>query len=102
MKIARALVITCVMTFSTACTASETGAPEMGPGESGPETNPYMGAPVTLGTGANGAIANQNLLDRMDAVTWLQPTIEQPAEGIWTLGGYTLAPIRSPLRSTNP
>jgi len=55
--------------------------------------DPYMGAPVELVNAANGAITNKKLLDRIDAVTWLTPTIEQPAEGIWTLGGYGLAPI---------
>ena len=57
------------------------------------ETNPYMGAPVTLGKAPNGAITNKKLLDRIEEVAWTKPTIEQPAEGIWTLGGYGLAPI---------
>ncbi|MEJ2333574.1 MAG: alkyl sulfatase dimerization domain-containing protein [Desulfobulbaceae bacterium] len=55
--------------------------------------DPYMGAPVTLGKAPNGAIANKKLLDRVDKVAWSKPTIEQPAKGIWTLGGYGLAPI---------
>ena len=40
------------------------------------ETNPYMGAPVTLVKAPNGAIANKKLLDGIDAVAYLQPTIE--------------------------
>jgi alkyl sulfatase BDS1-like metallo-beta-lactamase superfamily hydrolase len=52
-----------------------------------------MGAPVTLGEAPNGAIGNQLLLDGIDKSGWLQPTIEQPAEGIWVFGGYGLAPI---------
>jgi alkyl sulfatase BDS1-like metallo-beta-lactamase superfamily hydrolase len=57
------------------------------------ETNPYMGAPVTLGKAPNGAIANQELLDRIEDFNWLKPTIENPAEGVWVFGGYGLAPI---------
>ncbi len=57
------------------------------------EKDPYMGAPVTLGKAPNGAIANQKLLDGIEKVGWLKPTIEEPAEGIWVFGGYGLAPI---------
>jgi len=57
------------------------------------ELNPYMGAPVTFGKAPNGAIANKKLLDRVDEVAKFEPTILQPAEGIWTLAGYGLAPI---------
>jgi len=57
------------------------------------ETNPYMGAPVTLEKAPNGAIANKKLLDGIEKVAWLKPTIEKPADGIWVFGGYGLAPI---------
>jgi len=57
------------------------------------ETNPYMGAPVTLVKAPNGAIANKKLLDGIEKVAYLKPTIEQPAEGIWVIGGYAVAPI---------
>ena len=57
------------------------------------EVNPYMGAPVTLEKAPNGAIANKKILDGIEKVAWLKPTIEQPAEGIWVLGGYGLAPM---------
>jgi alkyl sulfatase BDS1-like metallo-beta-lactamase superfamily hydrolase len=53
----------------------------------------YMGAPVTLEKAPNGAIANKIILDRAGEVLVFEPTIEQPAEGIWTLLGYGLAPI---------
>jgi alkyl sulfatase BDS1-like metallo-beta-lactamase superfamily hydrolase len=52
------------------------------------ELNPYMGAPVTLGKAANGAIANKEILDGLEKVAWLKPTIEKPVEGVWVLGGY--------------
>lgn len=52
-----------------------------------------MGAPVTLGKGPNGAVANRKLLDRIEDVGWLKPTIEKPADGVWVFGGYGFAPI---------
>ena len=54
---------------------------------------PYMGGPVELVEAPNGAIANKRLLDGVEKVTWLKPTIEQPTEGIWVFGGYGLVPI---------
>jgi len=57
------------------------------------ENNPYMGAPVEMGKAANGAIAPQKLLDGIEKVGWLKPTIEKPVEGVWVFGGYGLAPI---------
>ena len=57
------------------------------------QTNPYMGGPVTLVKAPNGAIANKKLLDGIEKVAYLKPTIEQPAEGIWVFGGYAVAPI---------
>ena len=44
------------------------------------QTNPYMGGPVTLVKAPNGAIANKKLLDGIEKVAYLKPTIEQPAE----------------------
>jgi len=52
-----------------------------------------MGAPVEMGTAPNGAITRKKLLDGIGEVAWAEPTIEQPAEGIWTFGGYGLAPM---------
>ena len=52
-----------------------------------------MGGPVELVKAPNGAIANKRILDGIEKVFWLQPTIEQPAEGVWVFGGYGLAPI---------
>jgi len=53
----------------------------------------YMGAPVELATGPNGASANKRLLDGIDKVSALEPTIERPAEGVWVFMGYGLAPM---------
>jgi alkyl sulfatase BDS1-like metallo-beta-lactamase superfamily hydrolase len=57
------------------------------------ELSIYMGAPVTLVEAPNGAIANKRILDVADKVGWLKPTIEQPVEGVWVLGGYGIAPM---------
>lgn len=54
---------------------------------------PYMGAPTERVTAPNGAITNRKLLDGIAAFNWLEPTIENPAEGIWVFGGYGLAPM---------
>ena len=57
------------------------------------QSNQYMGAPTTLVKAPNGAIANKKILDGIEKVGWLKPTIEQPAQGMWQFGGYGLAPI---------
>lgn len=54
---------------------------------------PYMGGPVELVEAPNGAIANKRILDGIEEVGWLKPTIEEPVEGVWVFGGYGLAPI---------
>lgn len=55
------------------------------------ETNPHMGASVTLTKAPNGAITNKKLLDRIGVFSWLKPTIENPA------GGYGSSEVmRSP------
>ncbi len=56
-------------------------------------TNRYMGAPVELVEAPNGAITNKELLDRVGDFNFIEPTILNPAEGIWVFGGYGLAPI---------
>jgi hypothetical protein len=57
------------------------------------ESNPYMGAPVTLVKAPNGAITNKKILDGIDEVSWLKPSIEELTEGIWVIGGVGIAPI---------
>lgn len=74
-------------------TAVAQTTPASGEVSAASQTNPYMGAPVELGTAPNGAITNKKLLDGIEKVAWLKPTIERPAEGIWVFGGYGLAPM---------
>ncbi len=77
--------LTCAMTLLSCCLFTTTAGAE--------EPSLYMGAPVTLVKAPNGAIANKRILDVVDKVGWLKPTIEQPVEGVWVLGGYGLAPM---------
>ena len=60
--------------------------------ESAP-SSPYMGGPVELTKAPNGAITNKKLLDHVGDFNWLEPTIENPAKGVWVFGGYGLAPM---------
>ena len=83
-----AVLIVASLPLSTAIAQEDNAKP----GDS-TEVNPYMGAPVTLATAPNGAIANKKILDGLEKVTWLKPTIDQPVEGFWQFGGYGLAPI---------
>ena len=55
--------------------------------------NRYMGAPVTRVKAPNGAVTNEELLSRIGDFNWLKPTIENPVEGIYVLGGYSVAPM---------
>ncbi len=57
------------------------------------ENDPYMGAAVELGEADNGAIANMKVLEGADKIAFTKPEILQPAEGIYTIGGYGLVPI---------
>ena len=43
---------------------------------------PYMGGPVELVEASNGAIANKRILEGISEVAWLEPTIEQPVDGV--------------------
>jgi len=57
------------------------------------EQDIYMGAPVELTKADNGAIVRKDLLDRLDDSVWLEPTIEQPAKGVYVFGGYGVVPV---------
>jgi len=57
------------------------------------DASPYMGAPVERAVAPNGAITTKKLLERIGDFNWLEPTVENPAEGIWVFGGFGLAPM---------
>jgi len=95
MKSIKHMASTCVVALFTASLLLSATIAQGDKAESGDSTeiNPYMGAPVTLAEAPNGAIANKKILDGIEKVAWLKPTIEQPVDGIWVFGGYGLAPI---------
>ena len=55
------------------------------------ETSPYMGGDVNLTQAANGAIARQEVLETNTKIMYLEPTTEKLADGVWCIGGYSLA-----------
>ncbi len=84
---ARALLISMIVFVLTL------GAGSLHADEPSLPATPYMGGPVELFEAPNGAIANKRILDGIGEVAWVEPTIEEPADGIWVFGGYGLAPI---------
>lgn len=54
----------------------------------------YMGGETELVTAPNGAIVNKLLVDEAPKVFWTDgPEIENPAEGIYVLGGYLISAL---------
>lgn len=55
------------------------------------EVSPYMGGEVELVTAPNGAIVNSKVLHTAPKILYLEPTTEKLAEGVWCIGGYSIA-----------
>ena len=55
------------------------------------EVSPYMGGDVKLTKAPNGAIVREEVLTTMAKIVYTEPTTEKLAEGIWCIGGYSLA-----------
>jgi len=51
----------------------------------------YMGGEVKLTNAPNGAIAREEVLKTAAKILYLEPTTEKLAEGVWCIGGYSLA-----------
>ena len=51
----------------------------------------YMGGPAELVTAPNGAIVNAEMLEATPKVMYLEPITEKVADGVWCIGGYSLA-----------
>jgi len=51
----------------------------------------YMGGPVELVTAPNGARVNAEVLEISPKITYLEPTTEKVADGVWCIGGDSLA-----------
>ena len=55
------------------------------------EVSPYMGGDVKLTKAPNGAIVREEVLTTAAKIVYTEPTTEKLAEGIWCIGGYSLA-----------
>ena len=55
------------------------------------EKSPYMGGDVNLTKAPNGAIAREEVVKTGAQILYLEPTTEKLADGIWCIGGYSLA-----------
>jgi len=51
----------------------------------------YMGGEVELIEAPNGAIVNAEVLKTFQKITYTEPTTEQLTDGVWCIGGYSLA-----------
>jgi len=55
------------------------------------EPSPYMGGEVNLIEAPNGAMARAEVLETASKILYMEPTTEKLAEGVWCIGGYSLA-----------
>jgi len=51
----------------------------------------YMGGEAGLGTGPNGAVVYNKVLELAPQVVYLEKIVDQVADGIWVVGGYSIA-----------
>jgi len=55
------------------------------------EKSPYMGGDVNLVEAPNGAVVREEVLNTSAEILYLEPTVEKLADGVWVIGGYSLA-----------
>jgi len=55
------------------------------------EVSPYMGGDVKLTEAPNGAVDREEVLKTCAQIVYLEPTTEKLADGVWVIGGYSLA-----------
>ncbi len=55
------------------------------------EKSRYMGGEVSLKKAPNGALVNAEVLQVSPKIMYLKPTIDKVADGVWCIGGYSLA-----------
>ncbi len=55
------------------------------------EPSRYMGGAVNLVEAPNGAIANAEVLEVLPKIAYLEPTVEEVVDGVWSIGGFSLA-----------
>jgi len=78
--ITTALVISSLLIFGASAVA-ETAA----------EKSPYMGGEVNLIKAPNGAVVREEVLTTSAKIVYTEPTTEKLADGVWCIGGYSLA-----------
>ena len=59
--------------------------------EGGVSSSRYMGGPAKLVTAPNGAITNAEAPKKLPEIMYLEPTTQEVAEGVWCIGGYSVA-----------
>jgi len=55
------------------------------------EKSPYMGGDVNLTKAPNGAVVREEVLKTGARILYLKPTAEKLADGVWCIGGYSIA-----------
>lgn len=55
------------------------------------EKSPYMGGDVELIKAPNGAVAREEVIKSLTQIIYDEPTTEKLADGVWCIGGYSLA-----------
>ena len=53
--------------------------------------SPYMGGKTNLTKAPNGAVVREEVLKTGARILYLEPTTEKLADGVWCIGGYSLA-----------
>ncbi len=55
------------------------------------EKSRYMGGEATIVEAPNGALVNAEVLETGPKISYLEPTTEKVANGVWCIGGVSLA-----------
>ena len=55
------------------------------------DKSPYMGGDVHLTQAPNGAVVREEVLKTSGRILYLKPTTEKLADGVWCIGGYSIA-----------
>lgn len=55
------------------------------------DKSPYMGGDVHLMQAPNGAVVREEVLKTSERILYLKPTTEKLADGVWCIGGYSIA-----------
>ena len=83
--ITTALVISSLLIFGSSAIADEAVKVNAA------EKSPYMGGEVNLIKAPNGAVVREEVATTGAQITYLEPTTEKLADGVWVIGGYSLA-----------